>query len=121
MQIGTSKNAGLLIIGNAGGVRWRCGCVNGVVHSSECWGPAISSGLVEQQRIDHLGTMHTSIARGNVLCKNQTGPALSLSARSVTEEEEDEEDDDEKFGNRVRQHFARVERRRYVLSYKTLL
>ena len=113
----TSKNAGLFIIGNAGGVRGRCGCINGVVHSSDCWGPAISSGLVEQQRIDRLGTMHTSIARGNVLCKNQTGPALPLSASSVTEEEEEEEDDDdEKFENRVRQNFARVERRRYALS-----
>ena len=30
------------------------------------------------------------------------------------EEEEGEEDDDEKFGNRVRQNFTRVERRRYV-------
>ena len=66
--------------------------------------------------------MHTSIARGNVLCKNQTCPTLSLSARSVTEEEdEEEEDDDEKFGNRVRQNFARLERRRYALAYKTLL
>ena len=115
MQMATSKNAGLLIIGKAGGVRGGCGCINGVVHSSECWGPAISSGLVEQQRIDRLGTMHTSIARGNVLCKNQTGPALPLSARSVTEEKEDEEDDDdEKFGNRVRRNFARVEKRRYI-------
>ena len=67
--------------------------------------------------------MHTSIARGNVLCKNQTYPTLPLSARSVTEEEdeEEEEDDDEKFGNRVRQNFARLERRRYALAYKTLL
>ena len=63
--------------------------------------------------------MHTSIARGNVLCKNQTCPTLPLSARSVTEEEEEE--DDEKFGNRVRQNFARLERRRYALAYKTLL
>ena len=38
--------------------------------------------------------MHTSIVRGNVLCKNQTCPALPQSARSVTEE-----DDDEKIGN----------------------
>ena len=68
--------------------------------------------------------MHTSIARSNVLCKNQTCPALPQSSRSVTEEEEgeeEEEDDDEKFGNRVRQNFARVERRRYVLAYKPLL
>ena len=42
--------------------------------------------------------MHTSIARGNVLCKNQTCLALPESARPVTEEE-DEEDDDEKIGN----------------------
>ena len=71
--------------------------------------------------------MHTSIARCNVFCKNQTCPALPQSARSVTEEdeeeedEEEEEDDDEKFGNRVQQNFARVERRRYVLAYKLLL
>ena len=71
--------------------------------------------------------MHTSIARGNVLCKNQTCPTLPLSAKSVTEEEEEdeeeeeEEDDEEKFGNRVRQNFARLERRRYALAYKTLL
>ena len=52
--------------------------------------------------------MHTSIARGNVLCKNQNCLVLPQSARSVTEEEEDEEeeeeeeeedDDDEKVGN----------------------
>ena len=72
--------------------------------------------------------MHTSIARSNVLCKNQTCPALPQSSRSVTEEQEEEEededeeeDDDEEFGNRVRQNFARVERRRYVLAYKPLL
>ena len=46
--------------------------------------------------------MHTSIARGNVLCKNQNCPLLPQSARAVTEEEEEEdeeEDDDEKVGN----------------------
>ena len=43
--------------------------------------------------------MHTSIACGNILCKNQTCPALPQSARSVTEEEDEEEDDDEKIGN----------------------
>ena len=43
--------------------------------------------------------MHTSVARGNVLCKNQTSPVLSQSVRSETEEEENEEDDDEKIGN----------------------
>ena len=47
--------------------------------------------------------MHTSIARGNVFCKNQNFPVLPQSSRSVTEEEEDEEeeeddDDDEKVG-----------------------
>ena len=49
--------------------------------------------------------MHTSIARGNVLCKNQNCPLLPQSARAVTEEEEEEDeeeehdDDDEKVGN----------------------
>ena len=45
--------------------------------------------------------MHTSIARGNVLCKNQNCLVLPQSARSVTEEEDEEEenDDDEKVGN----------------------
>ena len=47
--------------------------------------------------------MHTSIARGNVFCKNQNFPVLPQSSRPVTEEEEDEEeeeeeDDDEKVG-----------------------
>ena len=40
--------------------------------------------------------MHTSIARGDVWCKNQSFSALPRSARPVTEEEE--EDDDEKIG-----------------------
>ena len=66
--------------------------------------------------------MHTSIARSNVLCKNQTCPALPQSSRSVTEEEEEEDEEEEDDdGNRVRQNFARVERRRYVLAYKPLL
>ena len=51
-------------------------------------------------------TMHTSIGRGDVWCKNQSFPALPQSARPVTEEEEeDEEDDDEKIGkSRVRKN-----------------
>ena len=53
--------------------------------------------------------MHTSIARGDVWCKNQSFSALPQSARPVTEEEEDEEeeeeDDDEKIGkSRVRKN-----------------
>ena len=51
--------------------------------------------------------MHTSIARGDVWCKNQSFLALLQSARPVTEEEEDEEeeDDDEKIGkSRVRKN-----------------
>ena len=52
--------------------------------------------------------MHTSIARGDVWCKNQSFSALPRSARPVTEEEEDEEgeeDDDEKIGkSRVRKN-----------------
>ena len=45
--------------------------------------------------------MHTSIARGDVWCKNWSFSALPQSDRPVTEEEEDEvekEDDDEKIG-----------------------
>ena len=52
--------------------------------------------------------MHTSIARGDVWCKNQSLSTLSQSARPVTEEEdeeEEEEDDDEKIGkSRVRKN-----------------
>ena len=52
--------------------------------------------------------MHTSIARGDVWCKNQSFSALPQSARPVTEEEEEEdeeEDDDEKIGkSRVRKN-----------------
>ena len=49
--------------------------------------------------------MHTSIARGDVWCKNQSFSALPQSARPVTEEEEDEEEDDEKIGkSRVRKN-----------------
>ena len=53
--------------------------------------------------------MHTSIARGDVLCKNESLSTLPQSARPVTEEEEheeeEEEDDDEKIGkSRVRKN-----------------
>ena len=52
--------------------------------------------------------MHTSIARGDIWCKNYSFPALPQSARPVTEEdeeEEEEEDDDEKIGkSRVRKN-----------------
>ena len=53
-------------------------------------------------------TTHTSIARGDVWCKNQSLSALPQSARPVTEEQEDEEeedDDGEKIGkSRVRKN-----------------
>ena len=53
-------------------------------------------------------TMHTSIARGDVWCKNWSFPALPQSARPVTDEEEEEEDDDdEKIGkSRVRKKWS---------------
>ena len=51
-------------------------------------------GIVEQEKINRLVTMHTSIARGDVWCKYQICPALPQDARSLTEEEED---DDEKI------------------------
>ena len=43
--------------------------------------------------------MHTSIARGDVWCKNPSFPALPQSARSVSEEEGKEDDD--KKGQKV--------------------
>ena len=52
--------------------------------------------------------MHTSIARGDVWCKNESLSTLPQSARPVTEEEDEEEeedDDDEKIGKwRVRKN-----------------
>ena len=56
-------------------------------------------GIVEQEKIDRLVTMHTSIPSGDIWCKNQISPALPLGARSLTEgeEEEEEEDYDEKI------------------------
>ena len=43
--------------------------------------------------------MHTSIARGDVWCKNWSFSALPQSARPATEEEDEEaEGDDEKIG-----------------------
>ena len=81
--------------------------------------------VVKQERIDLLGTMHTTIARGNVLYKNQTCPALPQSARPVTEvtkeEEKDEEDKTKNSEICVRNNFACVERRKYVIAYKSLL
>ena len=56
--------------------------------------------------------MHTSIARGDVWCKNYPFSALPQSARPVTEEEEEdeeeeEEDDDEKIGkSHVRKYYS---------------
>ena len=52
-------------------------------------------GIVEQEKINCLVTMHTSIARGDVWCKYQICLALPQDARSFTEEEEEEEDDDD--------------------------
>ena len=57
----------------------------------------ICSCVVKQKRNDCLVTMHTSIARGDVWCKNYPFSALPQSARPVTEEEEKNEDD-EKIG-----------------------
>ena len=60
--------------------------------------------VVEQEGNDRLVTMHTSIARGDVWCKNYSFAALPQSARPVTKEEE-EENDDEKIGKlRVRKN-----------------
>ena len=54
-------------------------------------------GIVEQEIINRLVAMHTSIARGDVWCKYQICLALPQGARSFTEEEEEEEDDDGRF------------------------
>ena len=69
---------------------------------SEVEGPVICHCVIEQEKNDHLMTMHTSIACGDVWCKKQSFPGLPQTARSVTEEEEEEEeDDDEEIGIRV--------------------
>ena len=52
-------------------------------------------GIVEQEKINRLVTIHTSIAGEDVWCKYQICPALPQGARSLTEEEE--EDDDEQI------------------------
>ena len=48
-------------------------------------------GIIEQERINRLVTMPTSIARGDVWCKYQISAALPQSARSLTEEEDEDE------------------------------
>ena len=55
--------------------------------------PMIYLGIVEQEKINRLVTMHTSIARGDVWCKYQISPALPQGPRSLTEEEEEEDDE----------------------------
>ena len=60
-------------------MRGRRGCINGVVYL-----PTICSAIVEPGRNDRLGTVHTSIAGSNVLCKNKTFPALPQSAISLS-------------------------------------
>ena len=51
-------------------------------------------GIVEQEKINRLVTMHTSIARGDVWCKYQICLALPQGARSLTEEEKEGDDDE---------------------------
>ena len=66
-------------------------------------------GIVEQEKINCLVTMHTSITRGDVWCKYQISPALPQGARSLTEEEEEEDDDDEKIQkSRMRKNCSSV-------------
>ena len=52
-------------------------------------------GIIEQENINRLVTMHTSITRGDVWCKYQICLALPQGARSLTEEEKEEDDDDD--------------------------
>ena len=47
--------------------------------------------IVEQEKIDCLVTMYTSIAHGDVWYKYQISPALLQGARSLTEEDEEED------------------------------
>ena len=47
-------------------------------------------GIVEQDKIDRLVTMHAFIASGDVWCEYQLSPALPQGARSLTEEDEEE-------------------------------
>ena len=57
--------------------------------------------IIEQEKINRLVTMHTSIAHGDVWCKYEISPAPPQGARSLTEEKEEEEekddDDDQKI------------------------
>ena len=71
--------------------------------------------------------MHTSIARGDVWCKNYSLFALPQSGRPVTEEdeEEEEEDDDEKIRkSRVRKNCSSrnakipIKPKRHCLRYR---
>ena len=59
-------------------------------------------GIVEQEKINRLVTMHTSIARGDVWCKYQIYLALPQGARSLTEEKEEEDDDERILKSRIR-------------------
>ena len=63
--------------------------------------PRFYLGIVEQENIDRLVTVHTSIARGDVWCKYQLSPALPRGARSLTEEEEEEEEEEEDDDERI--------------------
>ena len=49
-------------------------------------------GIVEQEKINRLVTKHTSIASGDVWCKNQISPGLLQGAKSLTEEKDDDEE-----------------------------
>ena len=59
-------------------------------------------GIVEQEKINHLVTLHTSIVRGDVWCKYQICLALPQGARSLTEEKEEEDDDERIQKSRMR-------------------
>ena len=82
----------------------------------------IYRGIVEQEEIDRLVTIHTSIARGGVWCKYQISPAILQGARSLTEVEEEEEDDDKKIAYEKkllqRKHEGVYKLRRHCLSYR---
>ena len=65
-------------------------------------------GIVEQEKINRLVAMHTSIARGDDWSKYKICLALPQGARSFTEEEEEEDDDGRFQKSRMRKMFSSV-------------
>ena len=75
-------------------------------------------GILEQEHIDRLVTMHTSIASGDVWCKYQISPALSQGARSLTEEKEEKSKKAYEKNLLQRKHEGVYKLRRHCFSYR---